>query len=331
MRILSGLTPSGRPHIGNYFGAMRQFVELQHRGEGFYFIANLHALDKVRNRKELEDYSLGVALDYLALGLDPAHATLFLQSDVPEVSELMWILGSVTPMALLLRGHAYKDAADAGRAADFGLFAYPVLMAADILLYRSDVVPVGQDQKQHIEIARDLAVKFNQLYCPDFDPQKGTGGALRIPEALIREDAGVVPGTDGRKMSKSYHNSVELFAPDKEVEKAIKRTVTDSKGVEDPKDPATCNVFAMLRLFLTDAERADAEARYRRGGEGYGPFKQMLVDKFHEKFDAARARHRELGKDLPFVRDVLRRGAERARAEGATTLRDVQTACGLRW
>jgi tryptophanyl-tRNA synthetase len=221
-------------------------------------------------------------------------------------------------------------AADAGRAVDFGLFAYPVLMAADILLYRSDLVPVGQDQKQHIEIARDLAVKFNQTYCKGFDPQKGTGGALKLPDALIREDAGVIPGTDGRKMSKSYGNSVELFASDKDVEKAIKRTVTDSKGVDDPKDPATCNVYAMLKHFLTDAERADVEDRYRKGGTGYGPFKQMLLDKFHEKFDAARARRRELERDLDFVHGVLRRGAERARAEGAQTLREVQEACGVR-
>ena len=330
MRILSGLKPTGRPHLGNYFGAMRQFVDLQDRGEGYYFIANLHALDSVRDRRALQEYTLGVALDYLSLGLDPAKAVLFVQSDVPEVSELMWILGSVTPMGMLLRGHAYKDAEAEGRAVDFGLFAYPVLMAADILLYRSDVVPVGQDQKQHIEIARDLAVKFNQTYCPGFDPQTGEGGALKIPEPLITEDTGVVPGTDGRKMSKSYGNTIELFAPDKDVEKAIKRTVTDSRGVEEPKDPATCNVYGMLKLLLSAEERADVEARYRAGGTGYGPFKQMLIEKFHERFDAARALRRELEKDPGHVHDVLRNGAERARAEAARVLRDVQVACGVR-
>ena len=331
MRVLSGLKPTGRPHIGNYFGAMRQFVDLQDRGEGYYFIANLHALDIVRDRAALTDYSLGVALDYLALGLDPGKSVLFLQSDVPEVSELMWILGHVTPMGQLQRGHAYKDAVDDGRAPDFGLFAYPVLMAADILLYRSDVVPVGQDQKQHLEFTRDIAVKFNHLYCPGFDPQTGEGGALRIPAPLILEETGVVPGTDGRKMSKSYGNTVELFGSDKDVEKAIKRTVTDSRTVEEPKDPATCNVFQMLKLFLTPEERAAVEARYRAGGTGYGPFKQMLVEKFHERFDAARARRRELEKDPGHVRDVLRRGAERARAEGSKTLRAVQEACGVKW
>jgi tryptophanyl-tRNA synthetase len=331
MRILSGLKPTGRPHVGNYFGAMRQFVELQAKGDGFYFIANLHALDVVRDRRALADYSLGVALDYLALGLDPSRCTLFLQSDVPEVSELMWILGTVTPMGQLLRGHAYKDAVDDGRSPDFGLFAYPVLMAADILLYGSDVVPVGQDQKQHLEYTRDVAVKFNQTYCPDFDPQTGRGGALRIPEPLILPDVAVIPGTDGRKMSKSYGNTIELFAPDREVEKTIKRIVTDSKGVDEPKDPAACNVFQLLRHFLTPEERQSVEARYRAGGEGYGPFKQLLVEKFHERFDAARARRAELAKDVGAVREILRRGAERARAEGAKTLRDVQEACGVKW
>ncbi|MCE9634784.1 MAG: tryptophan--tRNA ligase [Planctomycetes bacterium] len=331
MRILSGLKPTGRPHLGNYFGAMRQFVDLQSKGDGYYFIANLHALDGVRNRKEMQEFSLGVALDYLALGLDPSRATLFLQSDIPEVSELMWILGSVTPMGLLLRGHAYKDAVDEGRAVDFGLFAYPVLMAADILLYRSDVVPVGQDQKQHIEVARDLAVKFNQTYCPGFDPQTGEGGALKIPHAMIRDDAGVVPGTDGKKMSKSYGNTIQLFAPDKEIEKSIKRTVTDSKGVDEAKDPSACNVYGMLKLFLTAEERVAVEDRYRTPGTGYGHFKQLLIDKFHEAFDGARARHRELANDPASVREVLRNGAERARVEASKTLRDVQEACGVRW
>lgn len=331
MRILSGLKPTGRPHLGNYFGAMRQFVDLQSRGEGFYFIANLHALDQVRNAKDLRELSVGVALDYLAIGLDPARSTLFLQSDVPEVTELTWILGTVTPMGLLERMHAYKDATAKGRPADFGLFAYPLLMAADILLPAADCVPVGSDQKQHIEFARDVAVKFNQTYCPAFDPQTGEGGALKLPEALILEDVATVPGTDGRKMSKSYANTVELFAPDRDVEKSIKRIVTDSRGVAEPKDPAACNVFQMLKLFLAPGERAAVEARYRAGGEGYGAYKQMLIDRFHEHFGAARARRRELERDLGHVEDVLRRGAERARADGVKTLRAVQEACGVRW
>jgi tryptophanyl-tRNA synthetase len=331
VRILSGVKPTRRPHLGNWFGAMRQFVELQHRGEGFYFIANLHALDQVRDAETLRAYTRDVALDYLALGLDPAKATLFVQSDVPEVTALTWILGSVTPMGLLERMHAYKDAVAKERAADFGLFSYPLLMAADILLPAADLVPVGQDQKQHVEFARDVAVKFNLTYCKGFDPATGKGGALRLPEPLILDEVAVVPGTDGRKMSKSYGNAIELFAPDKEVEKAIRRIVTDSRGVDDPKDPATCNVFQILRLFLSPDERADLEARYRRGGEGYGVYKQMLVAAFHERFGAVRARRRELERDLDTVRDVLRRGAERARAVAAPTLAAVEEACGVRW
>jgi tryptophanyl-tRNA synthetase len=217
MRVLSGLKPTGRPHLGNWFGAMRQFVQMQSTpSSGFYFIANLHALDEIRDAARMRDLTLGVALDYLACGLDPAKATLFVQSDVPEVSELMWILGSVTPMGLLERMHAYKDATAKGREADFWLFAYPVLMAADILLYESTHVPVGKDQKQHVEFTRDLAVKFNRTYCKDFDPQTGAGGALTLPEPYILDDVAVVPGIDGRKMSKSYDNGIPLFGTDKE-------------------------------------------------------------------------------------------------------------------
>jgi tryptophanyl-tRNA synthetase len=329
MRVLSGLKPTNRPHLGNYFGAMRQFVDLQTKGDGFYFVANLHALDQVRDAAELRELTAGVALDYLALGLDPERATLFVQSDVPEVSELMWILGSVTPVGLLERMHAYKDATAKGREADFGLFAYPVLMAADILLYASDVVPVGKDQKQHVEFTRDVAVKFNRTYCKSFDPQTGEGGALRLPEPLILEDVAVVPGTDGQKMSKSYNNGIPLFGTDKEWEKATSRIVTDSKGVEEPKDPATCNVFQILKLFLDDAERAEMEARYRAGGMGYGVPKKMLLAKIHERFDAARAKRMELERNLDHVNSILARGAERARATARPVLDGVRRACGL--
>jgi tryptophanyl-tRNA synthetase len=329
MRVLSGLKPTGRPHLGNYFGAMRQFVDLQTRGEGFYFIANLHGLDEVRDAARMRELTLGVALDYLALGLDPAKVTLFVQSDVPEVSELMWILGTVTPMGLLERMHAYKDATAKGKEADFGLFAYPVLMAADILLYASDVVPVGKDQKQHVEFTRDLAVKFNVTYCKDFDPQTGEGGALRLPDPLILEDVAVVPGTDGRKMSKSYDNIVPLFGTDKEWEKSTSRIVTDSRTVEEPKDPATCNVFQILKLFLSDLERAELEARYRAGGMGYGVPKKMLLAKIHELFDAARARRIELAKDPAAVHEILATGAIRARQVARPVLDAVKTACGV--
>ncbi|MFV1959138.1 MAG: tryptophan--tRNA ligase, partial [Planctomycetota bacterium] len=281
MRILSGVKPTGRPHLGNYFGALRQFLRFQDEGEGFYFVADLHALDLVRDRDALRAYVEGVALDYLALGLDPEHATIFVQSDVPEVSELMWILGTVTPLGLLQRSHAFKDAVAKKKETDFGLLAYPVLMAADILLYDADVVPVGKDQRQHVEICRDIAVKFNVTYCPDFDPQTGEGGALKLPEPRVLEETAVVPGTDGRKMSKSYGNTIEIFAPDEQLKKSVMRIVTDSTPVAAPKDPGRCNVFRLLRLFCSEDEIQDVERRYREGGTGYGEFKKLLLDRIH--------------------------------------------------
>jgi len=330
MRVLSGVKATGRPHLGNYFGAIRQCIDLQEKGEGFYFVADLHALDLVRDAEQMRAYALGVALDYLALGLDPERCALFLQSEVPEVCELMWILGSVTPMGQLQRAHGYKDALAKGKDVDFGLFSYPVLMAADILLYRSDVVPVGKDQAQHVELTRDIAVKFNLTYCKDFDPETGEGGVLKLPESLILEDVAVVPGTDGRKMSKSYDNTIRLFATDAQVKKSIMRVVTDSTPVEDPKDPDTCNVFALLKLFCDRAELEEIAARYRAGGTGYGEFKKLLLERFHTMFDAARARRAELEQDLGYVQAVLRRGAETARRIGGEVLADVRQACGLR-
>jgi tryptophanyl-tRNA synthetase len=330
MRVLSGLKPTGAPHLGNWFGAMRQFVGMQsHPRRAYYFIADLHGLDGVRDAALMREYTHRVAVDYLACGLDPAKATLFVQSEVPEVSELMWILGSVTPMGLLERMHAYKDAIAKGREADFGLFAYPVLMAADILAYASTHVPVGKDQKQHVEFTRDVAVKFNRTYCRDFDPQTGLGGVLTIPEPYILEDVAVVPGTDGQKMSKSYGNTIPMFGTDKEWEKSVSRIVTDSRTVEEPKDPATCNVFQILKLFLTDAERTEMEARYRAGGMGYGVPKKMLLAKIHERFDGPRARRAELDKDRDHVRKVLDEGRESARAQAVPVLAAVKRACGL--
>ena len=330
MRILSGLKPTGRPHLGNFFGAIRQFVELQTQGDGLYFIADLHALDSIRDAALMRELSFGVALDYIACGLDPEHTTLFVQSDVPEIPELMWIIGSVTPMGLLHRMHAFKDAATKKKDVDFGLFAYPVLMAADILAYDSNLVPVGQDQKQHIELTRDVAIKFNITYCKkEFDPETKQGGAFVIPEPLILPDVAVVPGTDGQKMSKSYGNTIPLFGTDKEWQKATSRVVTDSKTVEEPKDPATDNVFQILKLFLSAEERAEIDARYRKGGEGYGVFKQLLLAKIHDRFDTARARRAELEKDPDRVRAVLARGAERARSIARPVLDRVRRACGL--
>src|SRR5262245_25475848 len=329
MRLSSGLRPSRLPRLGSVFGAIRQFVDLQAKGGGYYFIADLHALNQVRDQKTLRDYTLGMALDYLAIGLDPAQSTLYVQSHVPEVSELNWVLGTVTPMGLLQRAHAYKDALAKGLDVDFGLFAYPVLMAADILLVRADAVPVGKDQVQHVEIARDVAVKFNATYAKTFDPKTGKGGPLALPMALVTEAVAVVPGTDGRKMSKSYDNTIPLFGSDKEVKKAIMGIVTDSTPVEAPKDPGKCNVFALLKLFLSSAEQEALAERYRRGGEGYGVYKTLLLERFHAAFDDARKRRDELAKSLDHVNAVLRRGAERARAVGAEVLHDVQRACGV--
>jgi tryptophanyl-tRNA synthetase len=329
MRVLSGIKPTGRPHLGNYFGMIRQCVELQHRGDGFYFIADLHALDSVRDAAVLREHTIGVALDYLACGLEPDRVTLFVQSEVPEVTELMWILGSVTPMGLLNRMHAYKDAVARGRDADFGLFAYPVLMAADILAYDSNLVPVGQDQKQHVELTRDVAIKLNLTYSPGYDAITRQGGALVVPEPLILEEVAVVPGLDGRKMSKTYGNTIPLFGTDKEWSKAISRIVTDSRTVEEPKDPATCNVSQILRLFLTPEERAAVDARYRAGGEGYGAFKQLLLAKVHERFDGPRTRRAELEQDLGRVHEILSRGAARARETARPVLDRVRRACGL--
>ena len=330
MRILSGVQPSGKLHIGNYFGAIRQFVELQHKGSGLYFIADLHALTTIRDPDKMRAHSRDVALDFLALGLDPDKATLFKQSDVPEVSELSWILSTVTPMGLLERAHSYKDKVAHGISPDHGLFAYPVLMAADILIYRSDVVPVGKDQKQHLEITRDIAVKFNQTYCPKFDPATGKGGALTLPDPMIMEDSAVVPGVDGQKMSKSYGNTIDLFAPDKETQKKIMSVKTDSTPVEAPKDPDKCNVFALLKHFASPQELAAIREQYVKGGTGYGDFKKKLVEFFMRQFGEARKKRIELEKNTDYVDDVLRKGAERARKIASEVMDDVRRVTGLR-
>ena len=270
MRILSGLKPTSCTHLGNYFGAIRQWIALQSKGEAFYFIADLHALNQVRDATQLRALRRDVATDFLALGLEPNQATIFNQTDVPEVSELQWILGTVTPMGLLQRAHAYKDALAKGDDIDFGLFAYPVLMAADILLYDSDTVPVGKDQTQHIEMTRDMAVKFNRTYCPDFDPKTGEGGALRLPGGYILDDVAVVPGIDGRKMSSSYGNFIPLFDSDKAIKKRVMSVVTDSTPVEAPKDPDTCNVYGLLTLVSAEAELAELRDRYIKAARAMG-------------------------------------------------------------
>lgn len=330
MRILSGVQPSGKLHIGNYFGAIRQFVELQHKGHGLYFIADLHALTTIRDAEKMRELCFEVALNFLALGLDPAKATLFKQSDVPEVSELQWILSTITPMGLLERAHSFKDKTARGISADHGLFAYPVLMAADILIYGSDLVPVGKDQKQHLEITRDIAVKFNRTFCKDFDPHTGEGGALKLPKPYILDETAVVMGIDGEKMSKSYNNTIDLFGPEKETRKRIMSIKTDSTPLEAPKNPDTCNVFALLKLFAPADELAEIRRLYENGGTGYGDFKKRLADYFFATFGEARKRYIELRNNQDYVVDVLSQGAEKAREIAHEVMEQVRQATGLR-
>lgn len=342
MRILSGVQSSGKIHVGNYFGAIRQFVELQKEGECLYFIANLHALTTVRDGATMRGLTLDAALDFLAFGLDPARSALFRQSDIPEVTELFWYLTALTPMGLLERGHSYKDKVARGIPADAGIFTYPVLMAADILLYGSDRVPVGKDQIQHLEMTRDIATKFNLAYVAGYDPKdpdgqgqdpskgkgKGKPGILRLPEAYVQEDTAVVPGIDGQKMSKSYGNAIDVFAEDNVVKKRIMSVKSDSTPVEDPKDPDASPVFGLLKVFASPAEIADIEKSFREGGKGYGHYKQRLLELFHETFDPARKRRKELEADLAYVEKVLADGAVKARGYAAPVMDAVRKAVG---
>jgi len=320
MRILSGVQPSGKLHLGNYFGMMKSALQLQEKGDAFIFIANYHALTTVHDRERLKQDTWDVALDFLACGLDPERTIFFRQSDVPEVHELAWLLSIVTPMGLLERCHSYKDKIAKGIAPSHGLFAYPVLMASDILLYQSNLVPVGKDQKQHVEVTRDIAIKFNNEFGEE---------VFTIPEPFIPDEVAVVPGLDGQKMSKSYGNTIELFGDMKEAKARIMRIVTDSKGLEEPKDPATCNVFALYKLFATPAQRAEMEANYRGGNYGYGHAKKALFALFEERFAPLRAKRAELQANPDYVEQVLKKGAERARAAATVTLDKARKAVGL--
>ena len=320
MRILTGIQPSGKLHIGNYFGSMKSMLDLQGKGEMFWFIANYHALTTVQDGARLRQQTLDVALDFLACGLDPEKTVFYRQSDVPEVQELAWLLSNVTPLGLLERCHSYKDKLAKGIAPNHGLLAYPVLMAADILMEQADLVPVGKDQKQHLEVTRDIAIKFNNLY----------GEVFRLPEPMIAESVAVVPGLDGQKMSKSYGNTIDLFGDPKATKKRIMSIVTDSKGLEDPKDPDTCNVFALFKLFASEEEQAEMAARYRAGGLGYGTAKKELLAKFEERFEPLRAKRAELAANLDYVEEILRKGAEKARAAAAPTMEAARRAVGLK-
>lgn len=319
-RILSGIKPTGKPHIGNYFGMMRPAIEWQDKGEAFYFIADYHALTTVFDPVKLREYSRGVALDFLACGLDPAKAVLFRQSDVPAHTELAWLLTCQTPMPMLENAHAYKDHLAKNKIPSHGIFAYPVLMAADILIYDSDVVPVGKDQKQHVEMTRDIAVRMNNLYGPIF----------KIPEPSILPTVATIPGLDGQKMSKSYDNTIELFLEEKALKKKIMGIVTDSTPVEAPKDPAASSIVALYRFFASETDVAKMETDFRAGGVGYGDFKKRLFGAIWEYFSSMRARRAELAADLGYVNGVLKAGAERASSTANQVMERVRKAVGLR-
>lgn len=319
MIILSGIQPSGNLHFGNYFGMMKPALELQDQGSAYLFVADYHALTTVNNAAALRANIVSVVLDFLACGLNPEKTVFYRQSDVPEVVELMWLLSVVTPMGLLERCHSYKDKLAKGIPPSHALFSYPVLMAADILAVGADLVPVGRDQKQHVEVTRDIAIKFNNTF----------GEVFKIPEPSIRETVAVVPGLDGQKMSKSYGNTVELFGDSAEQTRRIMRIVTDSKGLAEPKDPETCNVFALYRLFASEAEVAEMAARYRAGGLGYGEVKKKVAALVQEYFAPYRERRAELAQNLDYVQEVLKKGAERAKLAATVTLNRARLAVGL--
>ena len=319
VRYLTGFQPTGALHIGNYFGALLPAIELQEKGEAFYFIADYHALTTVRDPAVLREYVHGVAIDSLACGLDPAKACFFKQSDIPAVTELAWILSNVTPMGLLERSHSFKDKVSHGIVPNHALFAYPVLMAADILLYDSDVVPVGKDQKQHLEITRDIAIKFNELY----------GEVFKLPEPSIREEVATILGLDGQKMSKSYGNTIELFLPEKMLRKKIMSIVTDSTPVEARKDPSNSAILSLYRLFAEPEMVASMEHDFQAGGVGYGEFKKRLFEVIWESFAPMRQRRAELDSSPGYVDHVLADGASRAQEVAQRTMTRVRGAVGI--
>ena len=320
MRILTGLQPSGNLHIGNYFGAMRQLLELQQKGETFLFIADYHALTTSPKADDLRSNVYHLALDFLSCGLSLDNTVFFRQSDVPQVTELMWILNNITTVGFLERAHSYKDKIAKGFTPNTGLFTYPVLMAADILLYGSELVPVGKDQKQHLEITRDLAIRFNNDYEETF----------KIPEAYIPTSVAVVPGIDGQKMSKSYGNTIPLFGAQKAIRKIVMSIVTDSTPMEDPKDPEKCNVVALYKLVATPEEVEEMKANYRAGNYGYGHAKQAFFEKLWAYFEPMRERRAQLEKDPDYIWDVLREGGKKDSEEAEKTMDRVRRAVGLR-
>jgi tryptophanyl-tRNA synthetase len=318
-RVLSGIQPSGDLHIGNYFGAIRQHIEFQENNECYYFVANLHAMTTIQDKKRLQEATLQVAIDYLALGLDPDKANLFVQSDIPEVTELAWVLSTITPIGLLERAHSYKDKVTKGITPNHGLFAYPVLMAADILIYDSDIVPVGKDQKQHLEMTRDMALKLNHQF----------GDTLIVPEEYIMPEVAVVPGLDGQKMSKSYGNTIEIFCDDKILKQKVMSIVTDSTPLEQPKNPDKNTIFALYKLFARQAESEDMRKKFLQGGYGYGHAKKELLEKIQNYFESARKKRDEIMQDKAYAEDVLHRGAMAAREKAQEVMSRIRENCGL--
>ena len=318
--ILSGIQPSGKLHLGNYFGAMRQHLRMQHEGDAFYFMANYHTLTSLNDGKELYQNTVDVALDYLALGLDPNRCTFFVQSDVPQVTELSWILGTLCPKSLMEKGVAYKEKVANGLAPNIGLYTYPILQAADILIYHSDLVPVGADQKQNIEITRDLASKFNNTY---------DGEYLRLPEPYIMKEVAIVPGVDGRKMSKSYGNAINIYDEGKTLKKKVMSIKTDSTPLEESKDPDKCNVYALIRLFADDDLANEIAEKYRAGGYGYGHAKKELLRLINDYFAEARDRRKEMEQDIDYVIDVLKEGGHKARERAEEVMEPIRSVAGI--
>lgn len=319
VRILSGIQPSGKLHLGNYFAMMNPMIKSQETSLLFCFIVNYHALTTVREGRILKKQTFDAAMDFLALGLDPEKCVFWVQSDVPEVVELTWILSCITSMGLLERCHSYKDKVSRGLVPTHGLFSYPVLMAADILLYQSQIIPVGKDQKQHVEVTRDIAERFNRLY----------GDTFVLPEPLIEETVAVVPGIDGQKMSKSYGNTIDIFSEENIMRKRIMSIVTDATPVDAPKDPEKCNVFKLYKLFASPGEVEELDRMYRQGGIGYAVSKQMLFEKVRTYFKPYREKRIQLEKERKYVEDILARGAEKARYYASRTLQKVRRKTGL--
>lgn len=317
--LLSGIQPSGKLHIGNYFGAIKQFVDLQNKYDCYIFIANYHALTSVQDEETLTRNTLELAIDYLTLGIDPEKTVFFLQSDVPQVTELAWIFETITSVPYLERAHAYKDAEAKGKEMNAGLFNYPMLMASDILIQDADVVPVGADQKQHVEYARDTAEKFNRIYGKD---------TFKLPEPIIIDDVGTIIGTDGRKMSKSYGNVIPIFASPEEIRKGVMSIPTDSKAIKDPKNPDTCSVFALHKLFSQD-EIKELEERYRQGGIGYHESKEILIRNMEDFISPLRKRRERIASDMERVLEILREGGAMARERAVIKMKEVREKTGL--